>query len=380
MVETNVLGMCRLPDFDVLEESGKGSNGMVYRVRCINPRQPHQLAAKEYALKLCFAYGTLQSSLVRERFQVEFRELAALPHHSNINRYYGQFMDVIDNRILSFLPEVAKPYAVDQQAKNCKMQFFMLEHIRYTLDALLRYHFINNGAGGQAAADLAEQDAVAQAKAARLLEVPVSADAKPPSERFILRVLRDVCAGLLHCLTYRVVHLDIKPDNILIRGEVDLLNNPAAVICDFGCARRFRDVDMKDQLQNPDVGNLGHLAPEIYNHIMPVQMHGGHADFYGFSKQPVFELGVLGYEMFMFHKTGQPRAVKGVDHPLGLYPSSLAPGSMPVIYDAARIKMVPPEICTSQRLRDLLKRMVLCDPRQRPEPRDVYNDLLEMCA
>ena len=284
---------------------------------------------------------------------------------------------LIDNRILSFLPEVAKPYAVDQQAKNCKMQFFMLEHIRYTLDTLLRYHFIKNGAGGRAAADLAEQNAVAQAKAARLLEVPVSPDAKPPPERF---VLRDVCAGLLHCLNDCVAHLDIKPDNILIREEADMINNPIAVICDFGCARRFCDVEMKYQLQNPDVGNLGHLAPEIYNHIMPVQMHGGHADFYGFSKQPVFELGVLGYEMFMFHKMGQPHAEKGVDHPLGFYPLSLAVGSMPVVYDAAQIRMVPHEICASERLRDLLKRMVLCDPRQRPELRDVYDDLLEMCA
>ena len=368
--------MCRLPDFEILSGAGLGANGMVYRVRCINPRQPHQLSTKEYALKLCFAYGTLQSSLARERFQVEYRELAALPHHSNVNRYYGQFMDVIDDRISSLLPEIAQPFAAQQQAKNCKMQFFMLEHIRYTLDTVLRYHFINHMVGGLAAADEAEQRALAQAKAAGLPEVTVLPNLVPPAERFVLHVLRDVCAGLLHCSTHRIAHLDIKLDNILIRAEPDLINNPTAVICDFGCALRFRDVEMKDCVLKPNPGNLCHLAPEIYNHLFCSEQ----AEFYGFSKQPVFELGVLGYEMFMFHKTGQKGAENGIEHPLGLYPTSLAPGSMPIIYDAARIRTVPAEICTAQRLRDLLKQMVLCDPSERPELRDVYQWLLEMCS
>ena len=383
MVETNVLGMCRLPDFEILDQSGKGSNGMVYRVRCTNPRQPHQLANKEYALKLCFAYTDtfLESNVVRERSHVEFRELAALPHHDNINRYYTQFMDVIDDHILKLLPDLEAGFARGQQAAHCKMQFFVLEHICFSLDQVLRYHFIDHGANRITAAEEAEQRAMAEAEAGKLLQIPVPRDAKPPPERFVLQILRDVCAGLLHCSTYRVAHLDMKPDNILIRcaDSEDLIHNPTAVICDFGCARRFEDPDMKIPCLSPSVGNQAHLAPEVYNHVMAVR-GGARGQFYGFSKQPVFELGVLGYEMFMFHKTGQPRAEKGVDHPLGLYSASLAPGSMPVIYDAARIKMVPPEICTSQRLRDLLKRMVLCDPTQRPELRDVYNDLLEMCA
>ena len=107
---------------------------------------------------------------------------------------------------------------------------------------------------------------------------------------------------------HRFVHLDIKPDNIVLQyGGGAHLEDPAgpcpvAVLVDFGCTRRLDLATMVAELR-PEVwstqqlwGNALHIAPELHQEYTRVRSIGGNGRF-NFTKQPTFELGVLAYEI-----------------------------------------------------------------------------------
>jgi serine/threonine protein kinase len=114
--------------------------------------------------------------------------------------------------------------------------------------------------------------------------------------------------GLLTMARARFVHLDLKPDKVFVQGG-DLPDSapgtesyPTAVLADFGCARRL-DVEGMTATLPPTVwsseqlwGNPAHAAPELHAEQARVRRQGGVARL-DFSKQPVFELGVLAYEV-----------------------------------------------------------------------------------
>ena len=89
-----------------------------------------------------------------------------------------------------------------------------------------------------------------------------------------LSVIRDVSAGLAYAHRHRVMHRDVKPENILI------FPNGRAALTDFGSSRFARDASRT----YTDAGTLGYMAPE---------------QAYGRARlaSDVFSLGLIAYEI-----------------------------------------------------------------------------------
>lgn len=94
------------------------------------------------------------------------------------------------------------------------------------------------------------------------------------SARIALRVIRDAAAGLAHAHSRRVMHRDVKPENILIFADRH------AAIADFGVSTFARGVTRA----HTEAGTLGYMAPE---------------QAYGRPKltSDVFSLGLIAYEI-----------------------------------------------------------------------------------
>jgi serine/threonine protein kinase len=105
--------------------------------------------------------------------------------------------------------------------------------------------------------------------------------------------MRDTCLGLKGLHAQGIVHLDIKPDNIL------LASNDSFKICDFGMAREVSSFSFEDK-NNEEIpeGDDRYLAQELlcYN-----QNKHGVIDLL---KADIFALGCTAYEL-----------VQGVDMP-----------------------------------------------------------------
>ena len=72
------------------------------------------------------------------------------------------------------------------------------------------------------------------------------------SGRVALRVIRDSAAGLAYAHSQRVMHRDVKPENILI------FKDGRAALADFGVSRFSRDASRT----YTEAGTLGYMAPE----------------------------------------------------------------------------------------------------------------------
>ncbi|MBW2274377.1 MAG: protein kinase [Deltaproteobacteria bacterium] len=94
------------------------------------------------------------------------------------------------------------------------------------------------------------------------------------SPRIALQVLREVASGLAHAHSNRVLHLDVKPENVL------LLESGRAVLADFGVSR----IAANGTRTYTEAGTLGYMAPE--------QAYG-HPRF----ASDVFSLGLIAYEI-----------------------------------------------------------------------------------
>jgi len=89
-----------------------------------------------------------------------------------------------------------------------------------------------------------------------------------------LRVIRDVAAGLAHAHSRRVLHRDVKPENILIFAD------GRAALTDFGVSRFAKGATAT----YTEVGTIGYMAPE---------------QAYGKPRftSDVFSLGLIAYEI-----------------------------------------------------------------------------------
>lgn len=77
---------------------------------------------------------------------------------------------------------------------------------------------------------------------------------KPLQEEYAIRILRQVCQGLRYLHAAGAVHRDIKPGNIILRGD-------EAVLIDFDASRLCKPTNTTD---TQIMGTTGYAAPEQY--------------------------------------------------------------------------------------------------------------------
>jgi len=114
----------------------------------------------------------------------------------------------------------------------------------------------------------------------RTYKVLLREEAPMPPE-VVLPLMEQVCAGLVAAHQARVIHRDLKPDNIFLEereGEA-----PRVKLVDFGIAAML-DADERDEDQRRLLGTLRYMAPE--------QCRVGPVD----ERADLYALGVVMYE------------------------------------------------------------------------------------
>jgi dienelactone hydrolase len=115
----------------------------------------------------------------------------------------------------------------------------------------------------------------------------------PPSEA--MRLLRDVVDGLAHAHRQKVVHRDIKPDNIMIADR-------HAVVMDFGVAKAMSDAKGTTGLTSIGIslGTPAYMAPEQASADPDID-----------HRADIYSVGVVAYEMLAGKPpfAGTPQAV-----------------------------------------------------------------------
>jgi WD40 repeat protein len=356
-----------------------GCNGAVVLVRY--KRLPTE-GTPRLALKIVFNLGAFSASAAARNAASEYEMLALLPLHQNIMRmYYAGPQELTDAFLdaLPLTPDVRElcirrnPFT--GAITRATFMVLMLERLDKTLKA--RREAMPSG---------------------HLVSFPL-----------LLRWSCDLMAGVAHMYRHRVLHLDMKPDNVMLAGDERL------VIVDFGLAMHFplpyaepvRGYERRDgvpvcRAPQPDpvtaetwaalerpapfaltwgalmtngkqpYGNIAHVAPELQN-AASIAGRSGRADVVlDYTKQAVFDTGIVICEM-----------MAGV-HPLGAYPTSVAP--LPGSPDAARTPCVrpygPEAILVPEHheaypdaFLALLRRMVAFRPEERPSVGEVLRAL-----
>ncbi|KAG2576250.1 hypothetical protein PVAP13_6NG015268, partial [Panicum virgatum] len=72
------------------------------------------------------------------------------------------------------------------------------------------------------------------------------------------QLIKGICEGLHYLHENHIVHLDLKPGNILLD------NNMVPKIADFGLSRCFDENQSRD-ITSKVIGSMGYIAPEFYN-------------------------------------------------------------------------------------------------------------------
>lgn len=109
----------------------------------------------------------------------------------------------------------------------------------------------------------------------------VLAEGAPPAAE-AARILSEVAAALDHAHERGVVHLDVKPSNVLVRADGTI------AVADFGLAALLERQARTRTGRAGGIGGLAYLAPELARGDLAVDRR---ADVYG--------LGVIAYEMLV---------------------------------------------------------------------------------
>ncbi len=109
-------------------------------------------------------------------------------------------------------------------------------------------------------------------------------------------LLREIASALAHAHERRIVHRDVKPDNILIEEHTGRV-----LLADFGVARLI-DVDTQLTAVGSAIGTPSYMAPE--------QVDGRLVD----ARADVYALGLVGWEMLAGQRPWEGETLYGVLH------------------------------------------------------------------
>lgn len=199
---------CAVKDFVVKSVCGTGGSARVFE--CAIQRIGFPFGPDyRVALKVMFNYGE-RTSMVERSTQNEFELLQDLPRHPNINAFLGQRLDTIPDSILQQLPDTVR----DVQSEVKMGQYGGSGQSLKARLIFLRYHPMT-----------LEQFIVTVTPSLLPFGIYIS-------------LARGLLAAELHLEKHQVLHLDAKPNNVLV--DLSFPENPVAILCDFGCARRFQ--------------------------------------------------------------------------------------------------------------------------------------------
>ncbi len=227
-----------IADFEVLSELGRGGMGIVYRARQLTLQ-------REVALKI-LSPALAQVPRSVERFRREAQAAARL-HHTNIVPVYAQ--GLADGHLY---------YAMELIAGESLDEVLAAERIEFDVTA-------SQARGG----------------ASRVGHVSGSSAHRRNYRRIALRIA-SVAEALAHAHEQRVIHRDIKPQNLILGTDGHLH------ITDFGLARLTDEPGLT--LSRDLVGTPIYMAPE--------QVSGGKID----GRTDVYALGMTLYEMLALRK------------------------------------------------------------------------------
>jgi len=242
-----------ITNYSICEILGQGANGIVY----LCDFSVRNAKARKVALKMILNYQGLQTNSLATTNQNEYYILYNLPEiHENIIHILGHFlakptMEMIENISLQ---ETVRNYLVSRnrrtgEIKPKQTQFFALEYHPNNLTQKLEELGNSVTDGGRA-----------------------------------LKYCFQCAKGLEYLFQNHVVHRDIKPDNILVSENDDL------IFSDFGEAV-IVDGDYLVNKTDLRGGNPRFTAPEVHN-----QLSQNETRIY-FGKQYSWELGMLMYEI-----------------------------------------------------------------------------------
>ncbi|MEZ6042021.1 MAG: protein kinase [Planctomycetaceae bacterium] len=176
--------------------------------------------------------------------------------------------------------------------------------------------------------------------------------AGPLSVDEAVRITREVCSALIDAHGAGVLHCDLKPDNVLLDGQLH------ARICDFGQARMSHE-------QSPALGTLYYMAPE-------------QADMQALpdSRWDVYAVGAMMYHMI----TGQPpfrsdvmqkqlEAAESLSDRLEIYRSAIQTSPVPSLHRSVR--------GVDSRLADIIDECLAVEPQKRLPNAQAVRDLLD---
>lgn len=220
----------------------------------------------------------------------------------------------------------------DDQLLAIAVEFRTLAGLRHPhIISVMDYGFNRANASNQQPVPYFTMDYLAGGR-----NVLAAADDKPLADK--VRFINQILLALDYLHRHRVIHRDLKPDNVLVTAE------GTVKVLDFGLAQDTTDTDL--DADDAFAGTIAYMAPELFT--------GGMASI----ASDLYAVGMIAYEMFV-----------------GTYPferTNITSLMMNIIQDDPDTTMLDFD------LGELLDALLAKDPEQRPA--DAFTVIEQLCA